>query len=121
MIKYQIALSCPTFQRNLKKLQKKYKRIKKDIAELFTLLEQGKKRAIALPKFDNKVFKVRQALKTEKLGEDSGLRLIYFLDQQKKEIVPLILYYKGDKENVSDEELLNAIKDIGHDSGEDKS
>ncbi len=117
MKKYEISLSCPIFIKNLKYLKKKFHQIKADIEELFTSLGNGKKSGIPIPRFEGRVFKIRWPIKRANIGERKGLRCIYLKEEKTAgkafgKIIPLILYYKGEKENADVEEVIRAIKGI---------
>ncbi|OYT16510.1 MAG: hypothetical protein B7C24_07445 [Bacteroidetes bacterium 4572_77] len=103
------------FNRDLKKLLKKYRTLNQDLFEVKSIL---KKKPEARPPFsfriDNLglktcVIKVKKiacrALKGR--GVNSGLRLIYAHFQANNKIVFIELYHKNDKENEYRQRIIN--------------
>jgi len=112
----------PEFDKDLKKLAKRFRTIEEDLQ---ILIDHG---LVAFHKFniDNggifeieglgisypKIFKVKKfACRTLKgTGANSGLRLIYAYYADKDEIDLIEIYFKGDKENENRERILKYYK-----------
>jgi len=101
----------PEFERDLKKLCKRFRTLEGDLATLLraqiTLYHKlgidnkGVFRVPGLPFSYPEIYKVKKfacrALKGR--GADSGLRLIYALFREEDKIELVEIYFKGDKEN----------------------
>jgi len=108
----------PEFERDLKKLSKRYRTLDEDLETLIkhqiVLLHKleidnrGTFRIPGLPFQEPKIYKVKKfackALKGR--GATTGLRLIYayFEDADRVELIEI--YFKGDKENEDKERIL---------------
>jgi len=100
----------PEFERDLKKLKKKYRTLEEDLSNLIKIsislfhlkgIPQGIVDIPGLGLAPQKFFKVRKfASKSIKgKGANTGLRLIYKFDEETQTIDLIEIYYKGDKEN----------------------
>jgi len=97
------------FQKDVKKLYKKYKQIKKDLLGLIDKLEIDYKIGISL---GEDLYKIR--VKNSDIGgKRGGYRVIYFFKRENK-IYLLTIYSKTQIENINIEKLkpiLNKIKE----------
>ena len=101
----------PDFERDLKKLCKRFRTLEDDLATLLTaeialyhklgIDNKGIFRVPGLPFRDPEIYKVKKfacrALKG--CGANSGLRLIYAFFRADDRIELIEIYFKGDKEN----------------------
>lgn len=69
----------PRFQRNLRKLSKKYLNIRNDIQPVIKQLQQGELLGDRIPKIGYEVFKLRVRNSDIQKGKSGGYRLIYYL------------------------------------------
>jgi len=99
-MKYEIIFT-HFFKRKIKKLNKKYKNIKSDLAPLFINLEKGKLIGDPIPELFNQVFKVRIPSSDMKRGKSGGFRVIYYFKQNNNKIYMLTIYSKSKQENIS--------------------
>lgn len=100
-------LAVAEFSVKLKKLAKKYKRIKDDLQNLTAQLKNNPKSGIAL---QNNCYKIRVANSSIPTGKSGGFRIIcYFLDK-KSNIYLLSIYSKTQTETISESELLAILK-----------
>ena len=74
----------PFFQRDIKKLFKKYPNIQKDCLPLLNQLEKGVFEGNKIQGFDYKIFKVRVGSSDQKKGKRGGFRIIYYVSASKK-------------------------------------
>ena len=108
----------PEYERDLKKLFKRYITLYEDMDEVKAIL---KKKSDARPPFSYRVeglgintcvIKVKKiackALKGR--GVNSGFRLVYAWFEEEKKIVFVELYFKGDKEGEDRDRILNYFK-----------
>ena len=104
------------FTKNLKKLKKKYSRIKTDLSPLIKNLEQGIFEGDKLQGFDgDNVYKVRVASSDQKKGKRGGFRVIYYVVTDDSHILLLFIYAKVLQSNPSTEqikEFKQAIEDL---------
>lgn len=95
-------LYIPPFERQLKRLSKKYPSIKNDIGNL---LEDLKKMPeIGIP-IGQKCYKVRVAISSKGKGKSGGARVITTVYKDEKTLFLLSIYDKGEQETLSDKEL----------------
>ena len=99
------------FPQNLKKLKKKYLRIKKDLAPLIEQLEQGIFEGDKLQGFTGDVYKVRVGSIDQKKGKSGGFRVLYYVVTEDKNIWLLHIYAKANQSNPTPEQIreLNRI------------
>ena len=115
MIKYEIDLSCQPFQRNVKRLKKKFPKIKDDLDNIFSDLEDEAPLGDPIPLIDAPVYKVRVRNTDIPKGKSGGYRLIYKFDEENKMITPLLLYYKGEKSDAQRKEIEVALDSLDKD------
>ncbi len=98
---YKVELS-ETFKKEVKRLSKKYPSLKKELAVLFTELENNPTKGIPL---GNDIFKIRFSISSKGKGKSGGARIISFLKIVNEEVVLLTIYNKGDRDSISDKEI----------------
>lgn len=93
----------PQFSRDLKKLQKKYKSLSKDYAQLLADLEANPLLGTDL---GDGVRKVRMAIAAKGKGKSGGARVITFnvalKNNEEYEVTLLTIYDKSEMSNISD-------------------
>jgi mRNA-degrading endonuclease RelE of RelBE toxin-antitoxin system len=108
----------PEFERDLKKLCKRFRTLEEDLATLMTaqialyhkkgIDNKGVFRVPGLPFTTPEIYKVKKfacrALKGR--GANSGLRLIYGYFREEDRIDLIEIYFKGDQENEDRERIL---------------
>ena len=104
---YKIELS-ENFKKEAKKLPKKYSSLKTDLASLFEELEQNP--TIGTP-LGNDIYKIRLAIASKNKGKSGGARVMSFVKITHTTILLFSIYNKGDKDNISDKEIEELIKD----------
>ena len=98
------------FDKELKKLSKKYPSIKNDYKTLIDSLKKEPKQGQPLGK---DCYKIRMAISSKGKGKSGGSRIISCVKIVANSIFLLSIYDKGDKENISDSELDNLLKLAG--------
>jgi mRNA-degrading endonuclease RelE of RelBE toxin-antitoxin system len=105
---YKIILT-PNFQKEFKRLNKKYPSLKTDLIELTNSL-------LMQPVQGDEVFKncykIRFAIKSKGKGKSGGGRLINYVKLTSEKIYFLSVYDKSDKETVSDQDIKRLLKDL---------
>jgi len=99
----------PRFEKELKQLAKKYKKIKEDLKDF-------KKEIISNPKLGTPLghdcYKIRVANSSIPTGKSGGFRIIILAKIERKRIVLLTIYSKSQKENISDDELSAILRTL---------
>ena len=98
----------PNFDKELKRLAKKYRSVKNDIISLTEELQNNPKTGISL---GDDCYKIRMAIKSKGKGKSGGARIITHFKIIDKTIYLLSVYDKSDKENISDKELKKLVQD----------
>jgi mRNA-degrading endonuclease RelE of RelBE toxin-antitoxin system len=97
----------PRFEKELKRLTKKYPSLKAEFMELINELkiqpEQGK--AIG-----NSCYKIRLSIASKGKGKSGGARIITYLQISETSVFLLSIYDKSEKENIPDKELAELLK-----------
>jgi len=89
------------FKRQLKPLFKKFPSLKDDLIR--ELLSFDQRRAISL---GHGTYKIRVSCKDLRKGKSGGFRVIILVIEIDILIAPLAIYFKGEREGISKEEIL---------------
>jgi mRNA-degrading endonuclease RelE of RelBE toxin-antitoxin system len=100
------------FGRKLKKLKKKYPNIKKDMSRLLSDMEEGSISGDAIPGLFSRVFKVRAASSDMKRGKSGGYRIVYYADDESREIYLLTVYAKTKAENIPLKDIQAVLREL---------
>lgn len=98
------------FRRRLKKLIKKYKMEGDDFKSLIETLENNPLEGNAIPRFGNKIYKIRMGSSNMKRGKRGGFRIIYYISD--RVVYLLTIYVKAKKEEVSVKEIKDALREL---------
>lgn len=99
----------PTFDKQLKRLAKKYVSLKTDFADLLDRLEENPRQGKSL---GNNCYKVRLAIATKGKGKSGGARVIFYIVISEEKIYLLTIYDKSEKNNLTDKELNELLSQI---------
>ena len=94
------------FEKELKRLLKKYPSLKSEYAQLIQLLEKDNNYGTPI---GNNCYKIRLAIASKGKGKSGGARIITFLIHADKELYLISIYDKSEKENILPKELHQAI------------
>ena len=94
--------SLPTFDRQAKRLAKKYPSLVTDLRLLFDSLREDPTQGNALGKG---CYKVRMAIASKKQGKSGGARVITFVKITQEAVYLLAIYDKSEKEDLETGEL----------------
>lgn len=103
----------PQFEREIKRLSKRYRTIKQDYADLLESLRENPVQGVDLGKG---LRKVRMAISSKGKGKSGGARvitLIMALSVEDTEIGLHYIYDKSERVSISDKELLDILKKNG--------
>jgi len=92
----------PRFDREMKRLVKKYASRKNEYKELIDELEKNPEIGISL---GNNLYKIRLAIASKGKGKRGGARIITYLKTKEGNIYLLTIYDKGEKDTISDYEI----------------
>lgn len=105
---YSVELS-GNFKKEAKRLIKKYRSLKTEIAQLLTELETDPTKGTAL---GNDIYKIRMAVKSKGKGKSGGARAMSFVKVTNTTVLLFSIYNKGEKDSISDAEIQQLIKDL---------
>ena len=97
------------FEKELKKLSKKYPSLKN---EYLTLLENLETNPIQGTSLGKDCYKIRLAIKSKKQGKSGGARVIACVKVINKKIYLLTIYDKSEMENITDNDLSDLLKQL---------
>ena len=97
------------FERELKRLSKKYPSIKDDYENLLYSLIDNPCQGIPLGK---DCYKIRMAISSKNQGKSGGARVITYVKILKEKIYLIAIFDKSDMENISDSELNDRLDNI---------
>lgn len=100
-------LILPHFKKQLKQLSKKYRYLKDEIVSTLENFEKSKEQSLG-----NNLYKIRVKSKDIRRGKGKSFRLIVFIVEIQSYIVPITLYYKGDKKDISIKEINDHLEII---------
>ena len=102
----------PPFDKQIKRLAKKYPSVKAEYAQLLDTLEKNPKQGTAL---GNNCYKIRLSIASKGKGKSGGARVITFLKINDNSIYLLAIFDKSEDDSIRDKELeilINSIKTI---------
>ncbi|MEM8529170.1 MAG: hypothetical protein AAGG68_31350 [Bacteroidota bacterium] len=106
------------FERKAKKLAKKYRSLKSDLAVLFNALKENPYQG---DQIKTDVYKIRLAIKSKGKGKSGGGRVITYLEtqlienEQSIDVYLITIYDKSDSENISNQYIDQIIEEIQND------
>jgi mRNA-degrading endonuclease RelE of RelBE toxin-antitoxin system len=102
-------LTIPPFDRQLKRLAKKYPSLKAEYAELIEILENNPTQGTALA---NSCYKIRLAIASKGKGKSGGARVITHVQVVENNVFLLAIYDKSEQEDISDKEIKELLSFI---------
>ena len=103
--------TAPSFDRAVKRLAKKYRRLKRDLRALVELLAENLWAGVAIPGFSHAVWKVRLASSDMQVGKGSGYRVIYIINQRDQVCYLLFIYAKSARTDITPAEIEELLAD----------
>ena len=97
----------PKFDKELKRLVKKYPSLKKEFIELVSGLKENPTQGTAL---GNHCFKIRISIASKGAGKSGGARVITYLQVSQTSVYLLSIYDKSEEDRISDKELAELLK-----------
>ena len=105
------------FEREVKRLIKKYGSFKNEISGLIDQLEINPEMGTHL---GNGVHKIRLAVKSKGKGKRGGMRVMTQVKIVNETVYLFSIYSKGEKDNISDELIKQYVADIDNDCESEK-
>ncbi|MFN3999472.1 type II toxin-antitoxin system RelE family toxin [Algoriphagus sp.] len=102
-------LTIPPFDRQLKRLAKKYPSLKNEFAKLLESLSQEPEQGT---KLGNNCYKIRIAISSKGKGKSGGARVITNFVIADETVFLISIYDKSEQENLTDRELAELLKHI---------
>ncbi len=99
----------PKFDKNLKKLAKKYPLLKSEFSALVALLKENPIQGKSLGK---NCYKIRISIASKGSGKSGGARVISNIVVSNNIVYLLTIFDKGDKSTISDKELKELLDSI---------
>jgi mRNA-degrading endonuclease RelE of RelBE toxin-antitoxin system len=99
----------PTFDKQAKRLAKKYKSLKNDLTNLIKDLLNNPEQGFGI---GQNCYKIRLPIKSKGKGKSGGARVITHVHIVDEDIFLLSIYDKSEKENLEDNELDELLKEI---------
>ena len=94
--------SIPKFEKELKRLAKKYPSLKKEYIEFVKSLKTEPAQGTPL---GNNCYKIRVAIASKTKGKSGGARVITYVQVRQTSVFLLTIFDKSEKENIPDKEL----------------
>lgn len=101
--------SIAVFERQAKRLIKKYPSLKKELSTLVQQLKETPEQGTVIGKG---CFKIRLSIGSKGKGKSGGARIITNFIVTEATVYLLSIYDKSEKENLSDKELIELLKSI---------
>ena len=98
------------FEKELKRLVKKFPSLKEEYAELIEEINKDPKTGIFL---GNNCYKLRVAIESKGKGKSGGARAITYLYIETETVYLLTIYDKSEKENLKTNELKMIVDSLG--------
>jgi len=99
----------PKFEKELKRLAKKFPSLKTDFSHLLKSLKEDPSQGTPL---GNECYKVRMAITSKGKGKSGGARVITCFKVIRGTVFLLTIFDKSEQENVTDKELSDLLKFI---------
>ena len=100
----------PLFDKQVKRLAKKYPSLKEDLSELIqTLLHEP---LLGTP-LGNNFFKIRMAVASKGKGKSGGTRVITYLKVTRHTIYLVSIFDNSEKSTITDKELKHILQEFG--------
>lgn len=100
-------LSVPPFDRQLKRLVKKYPSLKKEYAELIGSLQQHPDQGTSI---GNHCYKIRLSMASKGKGKSGGARVITYVQVVHHAVYLLAIYDKSEQTDIEDNDLKTLLK-----------
>lgn len=97
----------PKFEKELKRLAKKYSSLKLEYKQLLELLKDKPRSGTAL---GNNCYKIRLAISSKGKGKSGGARALTYVHISETTVYLLTVFDKSEQENIDDKELEELLR-----------
>ena len=97
------------FDKQFKKLLKKYPSLKSEIIELINSLKENPNLGASL---GNNCYKIRLAISSKGKGKSGGARVITYVALIERNLLLLSIYDKSNQDSISDAQLLQLLEKV---------
>jgi mRNA-degrading endonuclease RelE of RelBE toxin-antitoxin system len=97
------------FEKQIKRLIKKFPSLKKEFSQLLDLLRKEPKQGVAI---GNNCYKIRLAIASKGKGKSGGARVITYVQIADTKIYLLSIYDKSEQSDIDDKDLDSWVKMI---------
>ncbi len=97
------------FKRQVRRLSRKYRRIRSDVQPLVDQLEAGETPGDQIQGVGHTVYKVRVKNSDAQRGKSGGYRMIYYLHTEES-VLLVTIYSKTDQSDIDAAELVDIIR-----------
>lgn len=97
------------FEKQLKRLAKKFPSIKTEFAELVTTLKQNPEQGTCI---GGSCYKIRIAIASKGKGKSGGARIISYIQITQSRVYLLSIYDKSEQSSITDKELKSWLKNL---------
>jgi mRNA-degrading endonuclease RelE of RelBE toxin-antitoxin system len=98
------------FEKQLKRLAKKFPSIKTEFAELVSTLKQNPEQGTCI---GGSCYKIRIAIASKGKGKSGGARIISYIQISQFRVYLLSIYDKSEVSSITDKELKSWLKNLG--------
>jgi hypothetical protein len=105
---YNVA-TIPNFDRELKRLVRKYPSLK---VEITSLIEKLEKNPFIGTDLGNNVHKIRLSIQSKGTGKRGGARLITYIKIVEESLYLLSIYNKGEQDSITSKKIEKLITDV---------
>ncbi len=99
--------SIPPFDKQLKRLSKKYPSLKIEYSRLLNELEKNPMQGVSI---GNDCYKIRIAIASKNKGKSGEARVITYVQIKDRSVFLLSIFDKSEDENIPDSELKSLLK-----------
>jgi len=99
-------LTIPPFDKQAKRLIKKYPSLKTELSQLIASLRADPTQGTSL---GNNCYKIRVSIRSKGKGKSGGARVITYLAVTETEIYLLSIYDKSEQSDIGDKELIRLL------------
>lgn len=101
------------FQRQTRKLFKKYRKIVEDLDEINQTLTKNPQAGDPIEGFNNLIWKIRMGSSDMQRGKSGGFRIIYLFRDTLSEVIYLLtIYSKTEQEDIDKQEIMDILKKV---------
>jgi len=109
----------PEFQKEIKKLRRKYPAVTSEVRKLVLQLEEDERPGDKIAGVGYDVYKVRLSNPSAKRGKSGGFRVIYYV-QLADSVILITIYSKTQQSNISPEAIRLVLEEIVSSDDEDE-